>query len=84
MIFKKLLKMILIMKKNYYKNDLYKIIKNYFDNEKIRGLDNPAAVMRTEKGKLALEQYRRLETGEISRATYMKSMGLKFSARTDL
>ena len=61
-----------------------KIIKNYFDNEKIPGLDNPATVMRTEKGKLALEQYRRLETGEISRATYMKSMGLKFSARTDL
>jgi hypothetical protein len=51
---------------------------------KIRGLDNPATVMRTEKGKLALEQYRRLETGEISRATYMKSMGLQFSARTDL
>jgi hypothetical protein len=25
-----------------------------------------------------------LETGEISRATYMKSMGLKFSARTNL
>jgi hypothetical protein len=25
-----------------------------------------------------------LETGEISRATYMKSMGFKFSARTDL
>ena len=24
-----------------------------------------------------------LETGEISRVTYMKSMGLKFSARTD-
>jgi hypothetical protein len=53
---------------------------------KIRGLDNPATVRRTEKEKLAfsLEQYRRLETGEISRATYMKSMGLKFSARTDL
>ena len=54
---------------------------------KIRGLDNPATVRRTEKEKLALfslEQYRRLETGEISRATYMKSMGLKCSARTDL
>ena len=53
---------------------------------KIRGLDNPATVRRTEKEKLAfsLEQYRMLETGEISRATYMKSMGLKFSARTDL
>ena len=53
---------------------------------KIRGLDNPATVRRTEKEKLAfsLEQYRRLETGEISRATYMKSMGLKFSATTDL
>jgi hypothetical protein len=25
-----------------------------------------------------------LEMGEISRATYMKSMGLKFSARTNL
>ena len=69
MIFKKLLKMILIMKKKYYKNDLQKIIKNDFDNEKIRGLDNPATVMRTEKEQLALEQYRRLETGEISRAT---------------
>ena len=34
--------------------------------------------MHTEKEKLALEQYLRLETGEISRATYMKSMGLKF------
>jgi hypothetical protein len=44
---------------------------------KIRGLDNPATVGRTEKEKLAfsLEQYRRLETEEISRATYMKSMG---------
>ena len=53
---------------------------------KIRGLDNPATVRRTEKEKLAfsLEQCRRLETREISRATYMKSMGLKFSARTDL
>jgi hypothetical protein len=53
---------------------------------KIRGLDNPATFRRTEKEKLAFssEQYRRLETGEISRATYMKSMGLKFSARTDL
>ena len=40
--------------------------------------------MRNEKEKLELEQKRRLETGEISRATYMKSMGLKFSARTDL
>ena len=50
---------------------------------KIRGLDNPVTVRRTEKEKLAssLEQYRRLETGEISRATYM---GLKFSARTKL
>jgi hypothetical protein len=39
---------------------------------KIRGLDNPATVRRTEKEKLAfsLEQYRRLKTGEISRATY--------------
>jgi hypothetical protein len=62
--------------RNYYKND--------FDNEKNRDLDNPATVMRTEKGKVALEQCRRLETGEISRATYMKSMGLQFSTRTDL
>jgi hypothetical protein len=53
---------------------------------KIRSFDNPATVRRTEKEKLAfsLEQYRRLETGEISRATYMKSMGLKFFERTDL
>jgi hypothetical protein len=53
---------------------------------KIRGLDNPTTVRRTEKDKLAssLEQYRMLETGEIYRATYMKSMGLKFSARTNL
>jgi hypothetical protein len=56
-----------------FKN-VYKSSTKILHNEKIRGLHNPATVMRTEKGKLALEQYRRLETGEISRATYMKSI----------
>jgi hypothetical protein len=54
----------LVLAENFNPN-----IKNDFDNEKIWGLDNPATVMHTEKEKLALEQYLRLETGEISRAT---------------
>ena len=113
MIFKNLLKMILIMKNlavqlnaltmarspfSHFNDQFYSahpciyvfidVLKQIQTTTyiKIRGLDNPATVRRTEKEKLAfsLEQHCRLETGEISRATYMKSMGLKFSARTDL
>ena len=67
MIFKKILKMILIMKK-------FEVLTTPLQS----------GAPRRQKFAFSLKQYRRLETGEISRATYMKSMGLKFSARTDL
>lgn len=53
---------------------------------KIRGIETPAIQRRNEKEKLefALQQYAKLETGTINRSTYLKSMGLRFSARTDL
>ena len=53
---------------------------------KIRGLDTPATHKRSglEKVMYARQQYAKLESGEITRSTYIKSMGFKFAARTDL
>ena len=53
---------------------------------KIHGLDTPAILRRSEKKKVvyARQQYAKLESGEITRSTYIKSIGFKFAARTNL
>ena len=53
---------------------------------KIRDLDTPATLTRSEKEKVvyARQQYAKLESGEKTRSIYIKSMSFKFAARTDL
>jgi hypothetical protein len=53
---------------------------------KIRDLDTPATLTRSEKEKVvyARQQYAKLESGEKTRSIYIKSMNFKFAARTDL
>jgi len=53
---------------------------------KIRDLDTPVTLTRSEKEKFvyARQQYAKLESGEKTRSTYIKSMSFKFAARTDL
>ncbi|CAG2218274.1 unnamed protein product [Mytilus edulis] len=53
---------------------------------KIRGSNNQALVKRTDKEKIqfTVQQFLKFQTGEISRQCYLKSLGYKYQARTDL
>ena len=53
---------------------------------KIRGLDVVAAIRREEKEKtdFSIEQFQKYENGEMTRQQFLKRIGYKYSARTDI
>ena len=53
---------------------------------KMRSIDNQAPIRRIEKDKICflMEQYGKFQENEISRYDFIKIVGYKFSARTDL
>jgi hypothetical protein len=53
---------------------------------KIRGLDVVAAIRREERKKqdFSIEQFQKYENGEMTRQQFLKRIGYKYSARTDI